>query len=266
MEKALSRNPNMLRTMIGLGLVLIIVLSFAVHKNTMNSEYYRYETTNDGVVLSLEQADVNLSEWYVTTMDAYTWINLTVFNAPVDTSLVLTSSSTIWHHSPLLGEDADGSFNCEEYEEVSESCEGAYSHSMSIENGDLTMRGRISFDLPIEGVGYVQSENSEEAASFIQEMINDSAAITTWTIKIVNDEGEVIDSLGIEVELEVVEHQFVDVEEFKLKPFQETLYSLATLIGCFGLMIVVPMMAYFAGVWKAKLDEEVRLESPPPNK
>ena len=265
MEKALSRNPNMLRTMIGLGLVLIIVLSFAVHKNTMDSEYYRYETTNDGVVLSLEQPDGNASEWYVTTSGAYTWINLTVFNAPVDTELVLTSSSTIWYHSPLLGEDSEGSFNCEEYEEVSESCEGGYRHSISIKNGDMTMRGRVSFELPIEGVGYVQSANPEEAEAHIQEIINDTAAITTWTISIENEDGELVSSSGIDVELEVVEHEFLNVEEFQLDPFQETLYSLATLIGCFGLMIVVPMMAYFAGVWKAKLDEEVRLETPPPN-
>ena len=47
MRKSLSRNPNMMRTMIGIGLVLILVLSYAVYSNTLDSEYYGYTTTND---------------------------------------------------------------------------------------------------------------------------------------------------------------------------------------------------------------------------
>ena len=39
----------MLRTMVGLGLVLILVLSYAVYTATIDSEYYRYETTNESV-------------------------------------------------------------------------------------------------------------------------------------------------------------------------------------------------------------------------
>ena len=46
---------------------------------------------------------------------------------------------------------------------------------------------------------------------------------------------------------------------------QETLYGIATLVGCFSLLIAVPMMIYFAGVAKARIDEENRLEDPPPS-
>ena len=38
MRKSMSRNPNMLRTMIGTGLVLVLVLAFAVYSNTVDSE------------------------------------------------------------------------------------------------------------------------------------------------------------------------------------------------------------------------------------
>ena len=40
MKKSLSRNPNMLRTMIGLGLTLILLLGYAVYSNTVDTEYY----------------------------------------------------------------------------------------------------------------------------------------------------------------------------------------------------------------------------------
>ena len=53
MKKALSRNPNMLRTMIGLGLTLILLLGYAVYSNTVDTEYYRFETTNEESELTL---------------------------------------------------------------------------------------------------------------------------------------------------------------------------------------------------------------------
>jgi hypothetical protein len=45
---------------------------------------------------------------------------------------------------------------------------------------------------------------------------------------------------------------------------QETLYGIATLIGCFGLLIAFPMIAYFASVAKSRIDEENRSDDPAP--
>ena len=58
----MSRNPNMLRTLIGLGLVLIIILGYAVHSNTVDSEYYMYETSNSEQNMELIQLEENSSE------------------------------------------------------------------------------------------------------------------------------------------------------------------------------------------------------------
>ena len=38
------------RTMIGLGLTLILLLGYAVYSNTVDTEYYRFETTNESRV------------------------------------------------------------------------------------------------------------------------------------------------------------------------------------------------------------------------
>ncbi|DAC36910.1 MAG TPA: hypothetical protein HA303_00360 [Candidatus Thalassarchaeaceae archaeon] len=253
----------MLRTMIGMGLVLILVLAFAVHKNTMNSEYYRYETSNSPNSLDLEQIDENLSTWIVTTDSAITWVNVTVINAPVNSEIQVTSTSSLWYYSELLGVDGDEAFNCKEFDSISESCQEAYTHSQIIDEEVENMHGRVSLTLPIEGVGYVQAEDAETAAAEAQALIIEETVLTTWEISLVEDE-EVISSEGIEVSMIIVEHEYIGVTEFELDPIQETLYSLATLIGCFGLLIFVPMIAYFAGVWKERLEEEEREEEPAP--
>ena len=90
----MSRNPNMLRTLIGLGLVLIIVLGYAVHSNTVDSEYYMYETTNSEQTSELIQLEENLTEWYFISNEAITWINTTVLGAPQGTTLVVDASGT----------------------------------------------------------------------------------------------------------------------------------------------------------------------------
>ena len=44
MKKALAQNPNLLRTLIGLSITLIILLSYAVYGATISPDYYIYET------------------------------------------------------------------------------------------------------------------------------------------------------------------------------------------------------------------------------
>ena len=83
----MSQNPNMLRTMIGIGLTLIFVLSYAVYSNTVESEYYGYSTSNVDESLILSQDDSDISEWYVSTNSPITWINVSVTGAPVDSVL-----------------------------------------------------------------------------------------------------------------------------------------------------------------------------------
>ena len=81
--------------MIGLGLVLILVLSYAVFSATVDSEYYRYETTNESVEYELAQENENESSWFVTTTSSPTWINLTVINAPNNAELIISSTSSM---------------------------------------------------------------------------------------------------------------------------------------------------------------------------
>ena len=96
----MSQNPNMLRTMIGIGMTLIIILGYAVYSNTVDSEYYGYQTTNEHTELDLSQDNASIAEWYVTTNEGITWINATVVGAPADSVLIVQSEGCLLYTSP----------------------------------------------------------------------------------------------------------------------------------------------------------------------
>ena len=254
----------MLRTMVGLGLVLILVLSYAVYSATVDSEYYRYETTNQELDYQLLLENENESSWYTVTTSSPTWVNITVTNAPNNAELIVTSTSSTWYHSPLLGEEGGSAFNCKEFDEISESCEEAYEHIMMIDSEQVVMRGRASLELPIEGVGYERASNYTQAELGVLQLIAQERVSTTWIVGIYVDD-QLVSPEGILVNLSLTEHELISITEFEIDPVQETLYGVATLVGCFFLLIAVPMMVYFAGIAKARLDEENRLEVPAPS-
>lgn len=260
----MSRNPNMLRTLIGLGLVLIIILGYAVHSNTVDSEYYMYETTNSEQKSELIQLEGNLSEWYFISTEGITWINTTVEGAPQGTTLVIDASGTEWYHTPSLGQD-EKDFNCKEfapdYVELIETCIKGSFHEISLDEQN-TMIGLVSTELPIGGLGSLQADNLQKANESAEEILDTNTKTISWKISLKNSDGEIISSEGIIVNNTITTHELVSVEEFTLDPIQESIYSFATLVGCFTLLLILPMIAYFSAVYKEKKDEEVRLKTP----
>ena len=167
-RRSLSKNPNMLRTMVGTGLMLILILSYAVYSNTVDSEYYGYETTNSNESLELQLEEVEYADWYATTKSAITWINVSIQNAPVGDLTVIIESQGIdseWYYSPNLGiKDADN-YVCNEpqsdYSGLLDTCDYSTTHSIPMSNGSISIKGRVSLNLPIQGKWYVESENIE---------------------------------------------------------------------------------------------------------
>ena len=264
MKKALAKNPNMLRTMIGTGLVLILILSYAVYSNTMDSEYYGYTTTNESENPDLEYNEPGMANWYFTSREAITWINISIEGVVNDTSILVVEASGVeWYYSPLLGIAGEEIFNCEDegFSDVSESCSLASSHIIQINGPNIQIiRGRVSLDLPIEGLGYLQSSNISNAELGANKIINNEKSTITWTLKIYDD-GKIISNDGVSINVEYVSHELVSIEEFKLNPVQESIYSLATLIGCFFLLLFIPMTIYFSASYKSKNDERIRMET-----
>ena len=261
MRKSLSRNPNMLRTMIGIGMVLILVLAYAVYSNTVDSEYYGYTTTNESIQLQMQEEVEGEAKWWASTDGALTWINVTVSGASEDSTIRVEASGTEWYHSPLLGDSDAENFNCREWSEISESCILGRIHEAQLEGTNLTLRGLVTLELPIDGLGYLQSEDSASAEDAAQRIIEAHRDAVTWRVSVFNDDG-IVNSQGIDLSVSVVTHELVSVSEFKLDPIQESVYSFATLVGCFSLLLALPLMVYYSAMYKAKKDERIRDETP----
>ena len=260
----MSRNPNMLRTLIGLGLVLILILGYAVHSNTVDSEYYLFETSNSEESLEYIQLEENMSEWYVVTNSAITWINTTVDGAPQGSLLKLDASGVNWYHTPSLGQE-DKDFNCKEfapdYVGLIETCRMGAFHEINLDEQN-DMIGLVSLDLPIGGLGSIQADDLDEANQTAKKIVDDEANTITWKLTITDSDGNITSSQGIEITSTITTHELISVNEFKLDPIQESIYSLATLVGCFTLLLVLPMIAYVSALYKEKRDEEARVSTP----
>ena len=143
--------------MIGLGLTLILLLGYAVYSNTVDSEYYRLETSNEEITIELTSSDDGTL--FFTTNSAISWLNVSLENLPNDATLIVTSSSIPYHSSELLGSDNDGRmFTCkdinDDFELIVESCDVAFSHTSREIDGNIEFKSIVSVDLPLGGVAY----------------------------------------------------------------------------------------------------------------
>ena len=264
MRKSMSRNPNMLRTMIGTGLTLVLVLSYAVYSNTVDTEYYGYTTTNMEVELDLQESEEGKADWFVTTQYGITWVNLSLEGVQDGMTVRIDASGTEWYYSPLLGSSDADNFNCgEQTTEASETCVYASVHQTEVESDSHTMRGIVSLDLPIDGLGYLQSENQTSAERAAGELIGDANKTVTWRVTVLQG-GSVVDSAGVEAAMKIVTHDLISVEAFELDPIQESVYSFATLVGCFAFLLFLPLLVYFSAKRKQAIDEQKRMDAPEP--
>ena len=76
-------------------------------------------------------------------------------------------------------------------------------------------------------------------------------------MKVVSD-GETDPSAGMLVESEFASHELVSLSKFKINPVQETVYSFSALVGCFFLVLVIPLMIYFSARYRENLNESKR--------
>ena len=264
MRKSMSRNPNMLRTMIGTGLTLVLVLSYAVYSNTVDTEYYGYTTTNSEVDIELQEIESGKAEWFVSTQSAITWVNLSLNGLQDSMTVRIEASGTDWYYSPLLGSPDADNFNCgEQTTDVSETCEYSSFHESDVESESHHMREIVSLELPVDGLGYLQSKDQSTAEQGANELIDKENISVTWRVSVIQG-GSIVDSEGIDSTFTIVTHDIISVEAFALDPIQESVYSFATLVGCFAFLLFLPLLVYFSARRKQAIDEQMRINAPEP--
>jgi len=265
MKKALAQNPNMLRTMIGLGMTLIVILSYAVYGATIDSSYYLYHTSNEEVHHDLQNhglADENTTQsWTFSTNRATTWLNVSIAGVEVGDSISISVSDGVWYHHEMLGSDEADRFSCRQtddgdFEEYNV-CTAAQVHSITSEqSGNITIRGIVSPDLPMGGLGSLYADSLLDAEAASAELISSHNGTKVWTIMFVS--GDEIHPAEFSPSVSTTSHELENVEPFEVDPVTEMLWSISALIGCFGMALFIPLVIYFAARAKERREEKVR--------
>jgi hypothetical protein len=254
----------MIRTIFLLAASLILILSFAVHSATIDSDYYLINTGNHAMEAEPEIVASSNATWNVKTSAALTWVNFSVTGAPSGSTLTVTANNVEWWHHPLLGHDDANNFKCIErtigLSQIIEHCTESNEHQMLLENGTGILRGLVSIDLPTGGIISSRQISIEDARIYGDVLIAQEFLNTTWIIHLVGPDGAELDPAGIEINLDYSTHLVEDVYQFKVDPFEELIWSIAALIGCFGIVLIIPLTVYFAARAKEKKNELIRIE------
>ena len=261
MKKALAQNPNLLRTLIGLSLTLIILLSYAVYGATISPSYYIYETeATDSSFEDIELTKIvqNNETTWIGTVSAdganLTWVNMTVTDLASGAVVKMTNEGKLYSH-PFLGVDdaevvVDGKtvdFRCSEHCVYGESIE------IEAESSQVNIQSLTSTDPARRSNGTVFADSLDEAESLARSEVNYTHSPSQIVIQITEPGNK---SVQPQVNVYTVNEAFSSVEIFEIDAATEFLWALAAVVGCFSMVLIPSFTVYFAARAKERKNEE----------
>lgn len=251
MRKALAQNPNLLRTLIGMGLTLIFLLAYAVYGATIETEVYIYESDSveSEIVLGTEDrfydADDNRTIW---TWDAnlnginLTWVNLSGEMLSIGSTISISNAAGLYSHPDLGNPDADD-FSC------SESCKKKEDHTMNITSKSTQIISLTDPNPALRGKGSLFANSLDEAKEKSHEVLATNFTPTSVRITVI-EQGD--RDVAPTVTLTQVNEELGSVEQFEIDAATEFMWALAAVIGCFGMILVPSFTVYWAAQAKQK--------------
>ena len=258
MRKALAQNPNLLRTIIGMGLTLIFLLAYAVYGATMDTEVYIYHSDSEQTEIELDDVEKyydensNQTTW---TWDAelngvnLTWINLTADSLSSGSVISISNAAGFYGHPDLGNPDAD-EFSC------ANSCVKSEEHRVNMSGESTSIITLTDPDPALRGTSSLTADSLKDATSKAKEIIETNFEPTSIRITIIEDGNRTVNP---SVSLTQVNEQYSGIEQFELDTATEFIWALAAVIGCFSLVLVPSFTVYFAARAKQKR-LEVKLE------
>ena len=259
MRKALAQNPNLLRTLIGMGLTLIFLLAYAVYGATIDTEVYIYESTSTESQVTLDNVEKyydsneNRTIWtWDTNLNGtnLTWINLTGEMLSDGSTISISNANGIYSH-PDLGNSDAVEFSC------FESCMKKEEHTVNI-TGDVS--GIIALTNPdpaLRGKGSLFADSLEEATDKAAKTLSTNFEPTSVRITVIEDGNR---DVSPSIMLTQVNEELGEVKQFEIDAATEFIWALAAVIGCFGMILVPSFTIYFAARAKQR-KLELNLES-----
>ena len=265
MKKALAQNPNLLRTLVGLSLTLIFMLSYAVYGATVSPSVYIYKTeatvdeyssaeAEENVVrLYDEEANTTTWAWQVSANGAnLTWVNVTATEVSSGTVLRISNGAKLYSHE-LLGTAYDLSNPHEDEFSCAEQCAHKSIHERtSEEGGEILFHALTSVDPARRSNGSVFAQDIAEAEQKSRDLVAYTHSPSLIRIELV-EQGNRTTQPGITAE--TVNEAFASVEVFSVDAATEFLWALAAVVGCFSMVLIPSFTVYFAARAKEKRDE-----------
>jgi len=256
-RRALAQNPNLLRTLISMLLLLVLLLGYAVWSATVSTDYYVYTMSNEGENVEaqeVETSDPTIREWIFITNDSITWINISASGLPTDAILSLTLAEGEFYSHPDLGNPDAIGFNCREPNEMFElvtTCQARQTHTVSqLGTGNLTLKALVSVELPLSGKGTTNEETENDARLHANELIERASEQRTWTVRVQSEN----DNFTVDdISAEVVVQNLTSIELFALDPGREMAWSMAAVIGCFAVALTPAFGVYIATVARERV-------------
>lgn len=259
MKKALAQNPNLLRTLMGLSITLILLLSYAVYGATVSPSYYLYTTEteetdhaiNDPTRIYQESSNTTTWAWDIPANSSnLTWVYLTASELSDDSKVRLINAAGLYSHR-LLGVESDQAFSC------AKQCQKNTTHQVDSDGDDVQINALTSYDPARRNNGTVYGENIDVATTKARELIEYNHVPSTIRVEIV----EVGDRLtSPDISLVTVNEEFGSIAVFSVDAGTEFLWALAAVIGCFSMVLIPSFTVYFAAKAKEKKDR-VKLEN-----
>lgn len=265
MKKALAQNPNLLRTLIGLSLTLIFMLSYAVYGATVSPSVYIYQTEPTVDVYDASVADQNIERtydaedntttwaWQVIADDSnLTWVNVTATDLAPGAVLRVTNVAKLYSHE-LLGNTYNLQNPLEEEFSCADLCDHASVHERTSEDGGtIEFHALTSVDPARRSNGSVFAADLAEAEQKSRDAIEYTHSPSILRIEIV-EEGNRTTQPSISAE--TVNEAFSSVSVFSVDAATEFLWALAAVVGCFSMVLIPSLTVYFAARAKEKRDE-----------
>jgi len=260
MRKALAQNPNLLRTLVGLSLTLIVVLSYAVYNASLTNDYYVYTSTPqerdaNTSLISQQHYYVGEQEWtmwiwdFKSESDNLSWVNATVSEGVAGGEVTLTNAGEgFWSH-PDLGDPEAEIFSCAEY------CAKLGTHETIFDtDGSASITGLTHWEPGRRDGGTVLAENLTDAETSAREIIAYTHSSNVWQIS-VKLPGN-LSEIPI-INITTVYEEFSGIEQFAIDPATELVWATFSVIGCFAVLLVPSFAIYFAAQAKEKHAEKV---------
>jgi len=254
MKKALAQNPNLLRTLLGLSFTLILLLSYAVYGATIAPSYYIYETEATATEMQgLEpqhfyDEEDNTTSWaweFALDGQNLTWVNLTAMELSDGAIVKLSNGAGLFSHH-LLGIADARDFSC------SELCQQNVTHQMLSDNGeDVTIIALTALDPARRNNGSVYGENiaiAEDKARAEIEYLHSPSIVRVEIIEHGNR------STDPSIILTSVNEEFDSIAVFSVDAATEFLWALASVVGCFAVILIPSFTIFFAARAKEKRD------------